>query len=175
METTEIIDLMAKGSPEAVVVMRPKDLKAFAVEAGRRAMAGTGPKWLPKRKSDIGLKGFAQAHLARDLMELFPKANACKLAEALGVSRQYLSKVLKLTAKAEAELAEGNPSLFAEAEYEAPASGLCGERSGMTEAGRRSGSEYGSAAEAKRRVPLEDIIQQLVDDRLGQILNEAKI
>lgn len=157
METKEIVDMLAKGSPEAVIVMRPNDLKGFAMEVGRQAMAGTGPKWLPKRKSNIGLKGYAQAHLVRDLLELFPKTNTHRLAEALGVSRQYLSKVLKLTEKAEASIRSGEGNLFGSEEYDEPR------------------SPEGGNADTGRRLPLEAVIQQLVDDRIEEMFNESKM
>lgn len=91
MQKTEIIKSLAKGSPGATIIMSPRDLDGFARAVIEDYKLKTGET---KRR---GLsKTSEQAEIIQALREVWPNTNCTQLARALGVSKMWIYKLLKV-------------------------------------------------------------------------------
>lgn len=91
MNKTDLINFMAKGAPGAVIVMSAADLKGFAEE-----IAKDGVKEQPRRKVR-GLSATSeQAEIIQAIMEVWPNTKTAVLAKALGISKMWVYKLIKV-------------------------------------------------------------------------------
>ena len=98
MQKTEVIKALAKGAPGATIVMSPADLDGFAKaviddykmrtgDVGIKTEEPKRPRRPPRRE---------QAEIIQAIKEVWPNANCVRLAEALGVSKMWIYKLLQV-------------------------------------------------------------------------------
>ncbi len=91
MKTTDVINFMAKGAPGAMIVMSASDLKGFADEVVKSAA-----KEQPARRVR-GLSATSeQAEIVQAIMEVWPETKITVLAKALGVSKMWIYKLIRV-------------------------------------------------------------------------------
>ena len=110
MNKTDLINFMAKGAPGAVIVMSAADLKGFAEE-----IAKDGGKEQPRRKVR-GLSATSeQAEIVQAILEVWPDTKVSVLAKALGVSKMWIYKLLRVNLADPIDTADTDNETLAEA------------------------------------------------------------
>lgn len=110
MNTKDVINFMAKGAPGAVIVMSAADLKGFAEEVAR---ADTRER---PRCRVRGLSATSeQAEIVQAIMEVWPDTKTTVLARALGVSKMWIYKLLRVNLSDMTEAPESDGETLAEA------------------------------------------------------------
>ncbi|MBD5391271.1 hypothetical protein HDR66_00515 [bacterium] len=110
MNTSDLINFMAKGAPGAVIVMSAADLKGFAEEVARE-----GVKEKPRRRIR-GLSATSeQAEIVQAIMEVWPETKTSVLAKALGVSKMWIYKLIKVNLSDTLETIEDDTETLADA------------------------------------------------------------
>lgn len=98
MQKTEIIKALTKGAPGATIIMSPRDLEGFAKAVIDDYKMRTGdvvakpdepkrPRRPPRRD---------QAEIIQAIKDVWPNTSCTRLAEALGVSKMWIYKLLQV-------------------------------------------------------------------------------
>lgn len=120
METRDLLNCLSKGAPEALIIMKPSDLKGFADEARKskpgRVVRGVAPESVqndgedeapeaivaaattpqPQAAPQPKFRGLSitseKAEVIQALFQVFPDARISDVARALGCSRKAIYK-----------------------------------------------------------------------------------
>lgn len=98
MQKTEIIKALTKGAPGATIIMSPRDLEGFAKAVIEDYKLRTGdvvakadeskrPRRPPRRD---------QAEIIQAIKDVWPNTSCSRLADALGVSKMWIYKLLRV-------------------------------------------------------------------------------
>lgn len=94
METRDVINFMAKGASGALIVMSPADLKGFADEVIKAEKIASAGK--PRRRLRGLTAASEQGEIVQAILQVWPDTKTSVLAKALGVSKMWIYKLLKV-------------------------------------------------------------------------------
>lgn len=94
MTTQDVIGILAAGAPDAIIILRPKDLEGLIGKTLEVCDADTIDAYvrrspLPQRKRRL-----SKGEIFNSIRHYWPKASVAKLADALGVTRQAVYKAM---------------------------------------------------------------------------------